>query len=446
VWDNNGGVYFGYATDRTEGPPPVTAPVIQYVGDRHLMTVGPAGSGVMQRLLQPNVLALRDWSMVVVDTSGELTSEAMRRRDPEMRQTIVLNPFEAGGVPGRGFDPVAALDPQSPDFPDDALDLAEALIRHDGAAAASSQDLLTALIMYARLDGGGLLQVRECLGQDRDGFRGVVERLMAAGREPGWPELAIKAARFAGMEAEDRELNRVLACALTQTRWLDSRRLRKDLTRHEPIDFSMLKEMPTAVFLILPARRLGTHAAWLRAIIASILQVLMRDGTPSKVPVMLMLDEYPAIARGGFPAVEGNMAALAAGGIKLWTVWHDLGRAKELYGGGFESFVAHCGVLQAFAPQDVVTAEYLSQRTGLTALEMEAMSRTVNLGPGKTSSQTHAATTSFQPVPRMLPQDLRNMQEGFSVIFSHKVRNTVRAFMPLPTPQARRRSFLGLVR
>ena len=114
------------------------------------------------------------------------------------------------------------------------------------AAAASSQDLLTALIMYARLDGGGLLQVRECLGQDRDGFRGVVERLTAAGRELGWPELAIKAARFAGMEAEDRELSRVLACALTQTRWLDSRRLRKDLTRHEPIDFTMLKEMPTA--------------------------------------------------------------------------------------------------------------------------------------------------------------------------------------------------------
>ena len=197
------------------------------------------------------------------------------------------------------------------------------------------------------------------------------------------------------------------------------------------------------MFLVLPARRLATHAAWLRVVIASILQAVMRDAGPPKVPVMLLLDQYPALAHGGFPIVEANLATLAAHGVKLWTVWQDLAQAKALYGEGFESFVSGCGVLQAFAPQDVVTAEYLSQRTGLTALEVEARSRTVNLGPGM-SAQSHGGTVSYQPVPRMLPQDLRNMQEGFSVIFSHKVRNTIRAYMPLPAaPAARRRSFFG---
>jgi type IV secretion system protein VirD4 len=197
------------------------------------------------------------------------------------------------------------------------------------------------------------------------------------------------------------------------------------------------------VFLVLPARRLATHAAWLRVVIASVLQALMRDAGPPKVPVMLLLDQYPALARGGFPILETNLPALAAHGVKLWTVWQDLAQAKTLYGDGFESFVSGCGVLQAFAPQDVVTAEYLSQRTGLTAVELEARSRTVNLGPGM-SAQSHGGTVSYQPVPRMLPQDLRNMQEGFSVIFSHKVRNTIRAFMPLPAAApARRRGFFG---
>jgi type IV secretion system protein VirD4 len=452
MWACNGGVYFGYATDRTEGDPPASAPVIQYVGDRHLMSIGPAGSGITQRLLQPNVLTLRDWSLVVVDPGGELAARCAQQRDPNMAHTIILNPFRVNDLPSHGCNPVAALDPGSPEFADDALDLAEALIRPDGvkaSIAASAQDLLTALIMYARLTqagGGDLPHVRHCLGQPAEAFRSVIATMIAAAKAHGWPELALKAARFARIEADNRELNSILSCALAQTRWLDSRPLQADLETG-PVDFAMLREAPTAVFLILPARRLGTHAAWLRVVLAGIIQALMRGSGRPTVPVMLMLDEYAALARGGFPCIDGNMARFADCGIKLWTVWRDLARVKTLYGDGFESFVGNCGVLQAFAPQDMVTAEYLSQRTGLTAYELEAKSRTVAVNPGTAISQSQAATTSYHAVPRMLPQDLRNMQDGFSVIFSHKVKNTIRAYMPLPTARtARRRSFLRLHR
>jgi type IV secretion system protein VirD4 len=426
VWGTNGGVYLGYGTDRTEGDPPASAPVIQYAGDRHLMTIGHAGSGISRRLLQPNILALGNWSMVVVDTTGEMAALCARRRDPELQQTIVLDPFGVSGLAARGFDPVAALDPESPAFADDALELAEALIRPDG----SVRDLVTALIMYARLSGAGLAGVRECLGS----FPGVADRLAVTAEEFDWPELAVKAAACA-----DGDVSR----ALTETRWLDNRAIKADLASHVPVDFGTLREAPTTVFLVLPARRLASHAAWLRVVIASVLQALMRDGGVPKVPVMLLLDQYPALVGGGFPILESNLSTLAAHGVKLWTVWQDLAQARTLYGDGFESFVSGCGVLQAFAPQDVVTAEYLSQRTGLTAVEVEARSRTVNLGPGM-AAQSHGGTVSYQPVPRMLAQDLRNMQEGFSVIFSHKVRNTIRAYLPLPAAApARRRSFFG---
>jgi type IV secretion system protein VirD4 len=456
MWDCNGGVYLGYATDRTEGEPPASAPVIQYVGDRHLMSIGPAGSGIARRLLQPNVLALRDWSMVVVDPGGELAALCAHQRDPEMAHTIVLNPFGVNGLPSHGCNPIAALDAASLEFPDDALDLAEALIRPDGIAptvAASAQDLLTALILYSRLtraDGGGLPHVRHCLGQPPEAFRALVERMISAGDGLDWPELSLKATRFAAIEPGNRELNSILSCALTQTRWLDSRPMQADLGM-EPMDFARLKEQPTAVFLVLPPRRLGTHAAWLRVVLTGIIQTLMRaSGAPAgapTVPVMLLLNDYAALARGGFPAIDGNLARFAGCGIKLWTVWHDLAQVRTLYGDGFESFVGASGVLQAFAPQDMVTAEYLSQRSGLTAYELEAQSRTVAVNPGTSISQSQAATTSYHAVPRMLPQDLRNMQDGFSVIFSHKVRNTIRAYMPLPgTQPARRRSFLRLHR
>lgn len=452
MWDSNGGVYLGYATDRTEGDPPASAPVIQYVGDRHLMSIGPAGCGITRRLLQPNVLALKDWSLVVVDPGGEMASRCAQQRDPEMTQTIILNPFGVNGLPSHGCNPVAALDPGSLEFADDALDLAEALIRPDGveaSIAASAQDLLTALVMHARLTqagGGDLPHVRRCLGQPAGGFRAVVADMIAAAEAHDWPELALKAARFAWIEADNRELNSILSCALTQTRWLDSRPMQAELGTG-PVDFAVLREAPTTVFLVLPPRRLGTHAAWLRVVLAGIVQALMRSGGVPTVPVLLMLDEYATLARGGLPCIDGAMARFADCGIKLWTVWRDLAQVRTLYGDGFESFVGACGVLQAFAPQDMVTAEYLSQRTGLTAYELEAKSRTVAVAPGTSISQSQAATTSYHAVPRMLPQDLRNMQDGFSVIFSHKVRNTIRAYMPVPgTRAARRRSFLRLHR
>jgi type IV secretion system protein VirD4 len=435
VWDRNGGVYFGYGADRTEGEPPSSAPLIQYVGDRHLMSIGPIGSGVGPRLLEPNLLGLRDWSVVVVDPDGERAAHCAQRRDPDLQHTIFLNPFGLDGFPSHGFNPVAALDPSAPDFPDDASDLADALIRVDAAAphrAEAARDLLAALVMASRLtqpNGGSLPQVRQCLASQPDDFRGVVERMLHAAEHQDCPELALKAARFARIDAGNRDLNQALAYAQTQTRWLDSRPIRNDLENPAPIDFAALKDVPTAVFLILPARRLASHATWLRVVIASIVQALMRAAHTAGVPVMLMLDAYPAIARGGFPIIESNMAVLHAHGVKLWTLWQDLAQARTLYGSSFETFLAGCGVLQSFAAQDIVTAEYLSQRSGLTALELEARGR--------------ASPSSYQPVPRLLPQDLRNMDEGFSVIFSHKVRNTVRAYMPLPKAPPRRRSLLG---
>ncbi len=37
---------------------------------------------------------------------------------------------------------------------------------------------------------------------------------------------------------------------------------------------------------------------------------------------------------------------------------------------------------------------------------------------------------SEQGMPLMLPQNLRNMDDGYSVIFSHKTKGPVRSFFP----------------
>lgn len=378
MWDRNGGIYFGYGVNATEGAGArEVGQQIRYVGDRHIMTIGPNGSGKSRRVLLPNIAILKDWSVVVVDPKGTLAQMTAADRPG----AVILNPFDTFGLASHGHNPVAALDPASDDFPDDALGLAEAMIRVEGREphwASSAQDLVAALIMFSRLTqpgGGGLGHVRECLGRRYDEFRDTITNMIAVAKRKKCPELAVKAGRYAEITDESRELNSILSTALTQTRWLDSRPIKRDLAKESVVDFARLKQEPATVYLTFPARRLGTHSTWLRVMIASIIQPLMKDTSKPKVPVLLMLDEYPALADGGFAVIEKNMAMFREYGIKLWTVWQDLSQAERLYGKGWESFVANAGVLQSFAPQDVVTAEYLSKRMPLAAMSLEAVNR-----------------------------------------------------------------------
>ena len=173
IWYENGGIYFGYGTTTTEGPPPkgfLRENLVRYTGDRHIVTVGPNGSGKSRRLLVPNLHDLTKWSIVVVDPKGDLACMTAKHREASGSQIVRLNPFDVHGLGSDGFNPVAALDPQSDDFPDDAMGLAEAMIRVEGKDphwSNSAQELICALIMYVRLvlPNPSLADVRALLGQ-----------------------------------------------------------------------------------------------------------------------------------------------------------------------------------------------------------------------------------------------------------------------------------------
>jgi type IV secretion system protein VirD4 len=436
LWATDDGVYFGYACDRTEGDPPVLNPrmVLPYVGDRHLVTLGPNGSGKSRRLLLPNLARLSNWSILVVDPKGDLATMTASYRANRGSKIVMLNPFDVLNLGSYGFNPVAALDPKSDDFPDDALGLGEALVRVQGQEphwSESAQDLIAALVMYSRLTepgGGSLGHVRAQLGKPATEFRQLVEEMMVAGVMNDCEELVVKSGRFREITPDNKELNSILSTALTQTRWLDSRPVKADLVR-EAYDFGRMKQEPTTVYLILPARRLSTHSTWLRLMIASVLRPLMLDTSRPKVPVLFMLDEFAQL--GHLPVIENNLALMRGYGVKLWAVFQDLSQAQAIYKERWESFLGNAGVLQSFAPQDVVTAEYVSKRTGMSTRAV--LSYGLNREAGSSAPGGDNTSISQAAMPLMLAQDLRNMDDGFSVLFSHRTKGTVRSYIPYPT-------------
>jgi type IV secretion system protein VirD4 len=462
LWSKNGGIYFGFGVDPAKADTSRSILEEQWVptrdkqnlypnpgdptnpGDRHVVTVGPNGSGKTRRLLVPNLYRLHDWSIVVIDIKGELAAfTAANRASQPGHKVVVVDPFAV--IPktyprlvekypylaSNGFNPLEALDPDSEDFADEAMALAEAIIRVEGSEphwGQSAQDLIAALIMSVRLSGlksRSFADVRLLLGQRADDFRESMREMAASGHV----ELAVKAARFADITGENRELNSIISTALTQTRWLDSRPIKADLARGA-FDYASIKRNPTTIYLVLPPRYLATHSTWLRLMLTSILLPLLRSVEDAKVPVLFMLDEFAQL--GPMPVIENNLALMRGYGLKLWPVFQDLAQAKALYKERWESFIGNAGVVQSFAPQDVTTREYLSKMSGqrLYWLKTGGVSASTSLGGHATQSSGMSESAQYMPGPVYWPQGLGNMDTGQAVLFSRG--RAVRTWLPDP--------------
>ena len=135
-----------------------------YEGERHLLLFGPNGTGKGTRFLIPNLLSIKDRSIVVIDPKGELAAVTADYRRT-IGDVVMLNPFNVLGLGSTGFNPLALLDPKSPNFYDEAAALGEALIRIEGNDphwGKSAQGLLVALIMWEKMKHGGAAILNMC--------------------------------------------------------------------------------------------------------------------------------------------------------------------------------------------------------------------------------------------------------------------------------------------
>src|SRR5277367_6146230 len=144
------GRYYDDATERAGGK-------IVYEGERHILLFGPNGTGKGTRFLIPNLLSIKDRSIIVIDPKGELAAVTADFRRT-VGEVVMLNPFDVLGLGSAGFNPLATLDPKSPEtFYDDAAALGEALIKSsdkDPHWGESAQGLLVALIMWETMQRG----------------------------------------------------------------------------------------------------------------------------------------------------------------------------------------------------------------------------------------------------------------------------------------------------
>jgi type IV secretion system protein VirD4 len=415
-------IYLGRYLDRNKRS---AGHELSYDGERHVLLFGPNGSGKGTRLLVNNLLQLQNRSVIVVDPKGELTAITAKYRRT-VGEVIVLNPFEVLGIASAGFNPLVSLDPDAPTFVDDATGIGEALIKiedRDPHWSESAQSLLVALIMWevqcAKREGRAPLleNVRYLLTQANEyqddangkpklvaGLRATAARMIAMG---GF-EIESLAGRFL---RETDEIASIQSTADRQTGWMLSPLMRANMARSD-IDFAELKNRPITVYLILPAERMRTHSVWLRLIIVSALRSLYR---PGGIRTLFMLDEFAQLGHLG--PIEDAFGLVRGYGVQIFPVLQDLNQLKALYKERWETFVGNAGVVQAFAPNDLTTAEWMSRRAGDTTVSAASY----NVGGAQTSSgqDTTSSGLSYGQVkrPLFLPQDLMDLPSGSGLLW-----------------------------
>ena len=436
---------------------------IGYNRENHICIIGKSGSGKDTRLLIPNLLRLRDRSIVAVDPKGEMAAVTAPVR-AKYGRVVILNPFGvlcdlqgyADYMTGCGFNPLCALEPSSPDFNKDAGLLAEALIPMTGNDKQPffplmARAMVAFLIMYE------CVKARE---QWRNPYLFNVRRMLCEESAEAVPPSTIRQASPAkGISAYAQEMltspivglrnkagqftawhksiSDVAATARAETEFLDDPQMSYCLSQND-FNFREVKERITSVYLVLPMDAMKRHGKFLRMVLTIALNACQRPRAPHEPRTLFILNEFFSL--GHLQLIEDNFTVVRGAGIQIALALHSIGQLKQLYDKTWETLLGNTDAICTFAPNDTETAEWFSKRSGETGKEKITVTENWTQNSGNTHNQgltgsgetsgfgtsggwsySKTANHSLEKEPAVTTYDLYNMQEGeMRIIASNK--------------------------
>lgn len=417
---------------------------------QHMLSIAPTRSGKGVSLIVPNLLTYGG-SVLVVDPKGEnawLT--APFRRHAHGQKTVILDPWgevnrRYGSVAGASeaiarFNPLSILDPGSEEYVDDLAYLADSLIisqsSRDPHWDDSARELMAGLIafvvespQYSTAASLGL--VRALLSLPGPQLRIAIKDAQALG--PG----SIARTKLTRFEPETNEIDSVISTARTQTAFLDSEVLARNMDQSD-FSFEELCGGNISVYLVLPPDKLETYARWLRLMVsiairavargagASRLPEVSRPQRPSGLPALFVLDEFGTI--GKLNAVAQAYGLMAGLGMIMWAFVQDLNQLKRDYPEHWETFIGNSQAVTCFGVMDNFTAEYISKMLGTSTIEHTNVSTSVGTSVAPISDNavykfqrtSHSTSTSYSTQvmsrPLLHPDEIRGLNGQLCII------------------------------
>lgn len=327
---------FGLTRAASYAPVPVL-----HEGKAHCLSIGQTGSG-KTNLMIANLL-LWEGSAIVIDVRGDaMRATARFRRDVLKQKVFMLDPF---GAWADRLDPLELANLPRADHDAEAQTIGSLL----AAPYASTNDA------YWHLEGANLIA-------------GIAAYLMASAEPHSMNRLAemlfdqdcdYKLAQLldshpkesdafwfqsisAYLQIPDSNNGSTRSCVISTARTLlQPFRCRAVQGAMGPstVDLKLLLEgKPVTIYLVLPIERLVSHAMVLGLWLEILCQTLLRRTKLPELPTLLLVDEC-----GQFGCVSTALKLVSVymrgQGVKLWTMFQDIGQIKTMFGTDFSTFI-----------------------------------------------------------------------------------------------------------
>ncbi len=359
----------GYAPAAARGGRAVP---VTYDGHRHQLIVGPTRSGKGVSGAIPRLFDHRGGAIVLDVKDGELARATAFYRSKILGQDVrLIDPYDVVasdlGMETARLNPIDAIDLDSDDAFDQAMLIAEACVLPEGRGDAhwdgEAEALIAGLCLFeaqnASDHGGNLAGVRANLNRSAAEWDLLLAEMMAS------PYRLVRDAAARIESKADRERSGVISTAQRHTHFLESGKLAGSLSATD-FDLGTIGDN-TAIYIVLPARRLRTARRWLRVVLSVLIHAVTALPSRPAPPVLFVLDEMAAL--GKLDIVLQSFGLMAGYGLQMLGIVQDFSQLKDLYGERWQTFIANSGTTQCFGTNDHFTAKYLSDLCGIESVE-----------------------------------------------------------------------------
>ncbi|HEV7434165.1 MAG TPA: Ti-type conjugative transfer system protein TraG [Pseudorhizobium sp.] len=377
-----------------------------------------AGSGGFKTTSVTIPTALK-WggTLILLDPSREVAPMVSYHREAAGRRVRILDPRH----PSCGFNALDWVGRFGSSKEEDIAAVASWIMSESGRASgvrddffrASALQLLTAIIADVCLSGHTpqhhqtLRQVRINLSEPEPQLRQRLQKIYDGSASDFVKE---NVAAFVNMTPET--FSGVYANAIKETHWLSYRNYAA-LVSGSSFSTDEIATGGTDVFINIGLKTLETHGGLARIIIGSFLNAIYNRDGGIEGRALFLLDE--AARLGYMRILETARDAGRKYGITLTMIYQSIGQLRETYGGRDASskWFESASWISFAAINDPETADYISQRCGMTTVEIDQVSRSFQFGR---SSRTRSRQLAARPL--IQPHEVLRMRADEQIIFT----------------------------
>lgn len=413
-------------------------------GAEHILTYAPTRSGKGVGLIVPTLTTWKH-SVIATDIKGELWSMTAGYRKKYLNNIVMK--FEPAAIDSVKWNPFDEIRVGTVDEVADAQSLALLIVDPQGKGL-DGQDAHWKKTSYSLITGCILFLLEKKSKNESEANMRELDRLLSDTSRPLtelWEEMKnskneiVKQVGQDMLDKPENEGGSIISTAKTELS------LYRDPVVAANTSFSNFKvrdlmnhDNPVTLYIVTQPKDIQRITPIFRLLINMIIRVNVSDFTfqqdkPKELKLyqkvirimqgkpiqefasirgkgnykhrlLMMLDEFPSL--GKMDIVQTALAYCAGYGIKCYLITQDLAQLQDKYGKN-EAITSNCHIQNAYAPNKVETAEYLSKQTGETTIVEEHINESDSGFLGK---KTHSKSIQYTKRALLTPDECMRLK------------------------------------